>query len=445
MNSTYQANTTNDHIFIFLTTISIVGTIGNLIVAFVYWQKKDRQTSTFFILALSFIDLTVCSVLIPLIIYMEKILYETDNILICKGFNFLTTTTVPSSSLLMTAIAFDRFFCICMVSRNIMTYKKAKIISLSLLSFSICLGVIPSLASVITVNNRNVTLGEDNISTSYDLCVVDMDAKYTKFGVLIMPFKFFYDCLFVICVVIITYLYIRIYKEIYYRRKLKSERKRKLIYNSIINGGGLNVFGLEEENNGSFLKRLCCGKLKAKTDDRAANDMIDGNNTKIKTLSIPLIKVTVDTENGFIERSVHCDMASEAADENLRKESLDDENLQVKSKLETRKLSIHRRSLPHIGSKHVISSKDIRTAFMLFVISCLFLIFYLPSITVTYLAIFLPSINSNLYISYLYLSNSAINPIIYCFLNPNFRADLVKLFFKRGFLFDKCAKNSSLK
>lgn len=75
-----------------------------------------------------------------------------------------------------------------------------------------------------------------------------------------------------------------------------------------------------------------------------------------------------------------------------------------------------------------ISSKDIRTAFMLFVISILYLIFYLPSITITYLTIFLPQISHNLYVSYLYLLNSAINPIIYCFLNPVFRSELIKHF-----------------
>lgn len=128
--------------------------------------------------------------------------------------------------------------------------------------------------------------------------------------------------------------------------------------------------------------------------------------------------------------------------------SFDNENRNEKpsSKMDAqRRPSAHRRSVVHLAGKHVISSKDIRTAFMLFVISCLYLIFYLPSITVTYLTIFLPSINSNLYISYLYLSNSAINPIIYCFLNPNFRTDLIKLFIKRGFLYDKCTKNTSLK
>lgn len=103
---------------------------------------------------------------------------------------------------------------------------------------------------------------------------------------------------------------------------------------------------------------------------------------------------------------------------------------------------LRRMSLSH--TKHVISTRDIRTAFMLFVVSFLYIVFYLPSIASTYLILFINDSPNNLYISYLYFSNSAINPIIYCFLNPNFRTDLLKLFFKRGFIFEKCNKNPNL-
>lgn len=56
-------------------------------------------------------------------------------------------------------------------------------------------------------------------------------------SILVMSFKFFYDFIFIACVIIITVLYILIYSEIYTRRKAKRDRKRELIYNSFLNTG----------------------------------------------------------------------------------------------------------------------------------------------------------------------------------------------------------------
>lgn len=165
----------NQHINTFLTSISIVGTIGNLIVGFVYWKKLDKQTSTFFILFLAFIDLTVCSVLVPTTILMENIYFETDNQLFCKSYFFLMTTSVPMSSLLMTAIAFDRFFCICMVNRNIMTLARARFIGIVLLVISASLGVIPALVTTTSPTHPSLHFEVANESASYSqvskLCI----------------------------------------------------------------------------------------------------------------------------------------------------------------------------------------------------------------------------------------------------------------------------------
>ena len=142
-----QGNNNDYNVFVLsvmLTVVSVVGIIGNLIVATVYWQKKDKQTSTFFILVLSCSDLCVCSVLIPLTIYMEQQKYITSSMLVCRLFYFLTTSIVPASCLIMTAIAFDRYFCICMVRHNIMTQQRARLLVVVILLCSGLMGVVPS-------------------------------------------------------------------------------------------------------------------------------------------------------------------------------------------------------------------------------------------------------------------------------------------------------------
>lgn len=106
----------------FLATISLIGIIGNLIVLFVYLRKGDRQTSSFFILVLAFSDLIVCLILVPSTIYMEAHQFETRNNFFCKFFYFITTSIVPSCCFLMTAIAFDRYFCICKVLKDLIFF-----------------------------------------------------------------------------------------------------------------------------------------------------------------------------------------------------------------------------------------------------------------------------------------------------------------------------------
>lgn len=267
----------SDHINVFLISISIVGLIGNLIVAFVYWQKKDKQTSTFFILVLAFIDLTVCCLMVPMIIYIEHIKYETDNLFLCKLYFFLLTTTVPSSSLLMTAIAFDRYFCICMANVKIITYPRAKVISTVLLMISASLGVIPSVIAHIKIAYKNdnsnlhptddlnkTYMYYDTNSTLTNLteskqCTTDMEYKF--FGVRVLkPFKYSYDFIFLAAVIIITTLYILIYKEIYTRRKSKRDQKQKLLFNSYVNSGGMMFENNLRKEKSCFFKIFCMGR-----------------------------------------------------------------------------------------------------------------------------------------------------------------------------------------
>jgi hypothetical protein len=133
-------NKLHENAFTFLTIVSVVGVIGNLIVSFVYLNKKDKQTSTFFISVLSLTDLTVCAVLVPITIYMEKNYFETNSIILCKLNFFLSTSIVPFSCLLMTSIAFDRYCCICIINRNVLDLNRAKILVTCLYVFSGLLG-----------------------------------------------------------------------------------------------------------------------------------------------------------------------------------------------------------------------------------------------------------------------------------------------------------------
>lgn len=539
-------NTLNhESTFTFLGFVSVIGIIGNLIVASVYWRKKDKQTSTFFILILAFSDLSVCSFLIPMTIYFEKEAFYTDNLFLCKTYFFMTTFSVPASCFLMTAISIDRYFCICRASKNIMTQTKAKVIVAILLSLCGLLSVIPTLKATITVHGAGermnstvavapniseyalTTPSSSMLSSSQSLknpseavvvfegtniIIDETQNTYTLtnnsphsyssnglnsqcsislrgfIGSLVMPFKmYFYDLIFCVSVIIISILYVIIYKEIYTRRKVKRNRKQALA-NSLINGTGVIVCsGANNNNNGVnnivstkpslngvngvdatsetnnsknkankklYMKNNTVqnggfGDMELKSNYSTSQVVVNGGNhivlSNLGSTQIGAVAADGDASNkAQAAPQNECEQApliktggATDGSGSPKTEKANGNGMMMKERQAS--LSNRRRSLSY--GKQIISTKDIRTAFMLSVVTILFIVFYFPSILATRSLFFA---NDNIFLVYLYFTNSAINPMIYCFLNPNFRSDLVKLFFKRGSLLNKCAKQVKL-
>ncbi|XP_053378912.1 uncharacterized protein LOC123526610 [Mercenaria mercenaria] len=129
-----------------LSCFSVVGTTGNAFVLYVFSRKKDKNTSTIFILALASIDFVTCLFLIPFTIVVEFMYKRINSDVMCKVYQFFITSHVPFSAFIMVAIAFDRYFCICRPWMKFLDIRFAKRIIMSLLAFSLTLGLITSLA-----------------------------------------------------------------------------------------------------------------------------------------------------------------------------------------------------------------------------------------------------------------------------------------------------------
>ena len=129
-----------------LALFSIVGTTGNAFVLYVFSRKKDKSTSTVFILALAGTDFFTCLFIIPFTIVVEFMGKRVYSDSACKIYQFLITSNVPFSAFIMVAIAFDRYFCICRPWLKIIDIRIAKRIIIGLLVFAISLGLITCLA-----------------------------------------------------------------------------------------------------------------------------------------------------------------------------------------------------------------------------------------------------------------------------------------------------------
>ncbi|KAH3828678.1 uncharacterized protein LOC127831595 [Dreissena polymorpha] len=145
-----------------LSMFSVVGTTGNAFVLYVFSRKKDKNTSTFFVLTLASIDFVTCLLLIPFTIYVEFNYKKVNSDIACKIYQFLITSNVPFSAFIMVAIAFDRYFCICRPWLKVLNIRLAKRIILSLLVFSLSLGLITSLAYGVYHRKSSVRIIRNN-------------------------------------------------------------------------------------------------------------------------------------------------------------------------------------------------------------------------------------------------------------------------------------------
>lgn len=91
-----------------LTSVAVIGVLGNSVVLLVYLNKPQHHSATFFVIVLAFVDIFSCVVIIPFTVAIEAIQFKMTSVTLCKVYYFLFTSCIPISSLLITAIAIDR-------------------------------------------------------------------------------------------------------------------------------------------------------------------------------------------------------------------------------------------------------------------------------------------------------------------------------------------------
>jgi len=96
-----------------LAVLSVVGTAGNALVLYVFSQKKDKLVSTLCIVVMASVDFITCLVIIPYTVFMEHASFHVHSDVVCKLYQFLITSNIPFSALIMVAISIDRYLCIC--------------------------------------------------------------------------------------------------------------------------------------------------------------------------------------------------------------------------------------------------------------------------------------------------------------------------------------------
>jgi len=100
-----------------LTSLAVVGIIGNVPVMIIYFQKKDKKASNTFIKVLAFLDLIVCTVGIPYTIVYEYHLVTSD--VACRFFEVVRHFAVMASNITLIAVATERYIAVCRLGTHI--------------------------------------------------------------------------------------------------------------------------------------------------------------------------------------------------------------------------------------------------------------------------------------------------------------------------------------
>lgn len=404
-----------------LASLCVIGTVGNALVLYVYSKKKDKMVSTLFILILAIVDFTTCTVIMPFTIYMEYVDFNVGFDIVCKVYQFFITSNIPFSALIMVAIAIDRYLCICHPFLHALNLHRAKVMTSCLAISAASLGIIVSMmygvyqlaaVSSSSISSTSSMLSADNVTVASPSSIHGIPSStaapslattttttemanttslpngrrilYTSQcapNELIVSKTFtwyyqkFYTGMYLVCLIIVIVLYTLIYNSVLSRRAKRAKQKSKALP---------IVTRPETADTGTTCEETLLTAVDVENEETCAN----GNSTKIELSS-------------GVGRKKPNKKDSRRMKEERKKE---------KERKKSKKCDKTRMA-------------NLKTAAMLFVVTVVFILTFLPAFLMA-----LQMIPYNMIVFYMYFANNCANPVIYSFMNRNFRDDLKKIF-----------------
>lgn len=352
-------------VIIYMIILTIVGTFGNILVCCVYCTKPTKTSSHFFILALAVFDILTCLIGMPTEVTDLRYPYMFYASEACKMLRFVESVTTIGSSTILIAVAVDRYLRICKLGRQI-SVKIAK----RLCVIAMILGALLSWPSCFIFGRSSKEVYPGVVGVD---CSTEDTMKHTLYPGLYYGFL---GLLFICCLTFFTVIYCQIGLQIWRQKKMK-----------------------------------------------IGNNNRDTETPKSRTFSNGSTKESENTTGERNSDPISTDMSSDHAAEPTPK-----------------KKCIHHRDR-RISSVSVCVSikgakkrqiKVTRTTVVLFAVTVAYVLSYLPFLILMVIRSlkkdFEDSLSPGAEVVYKfciksYFINNAINPLIYSFLNINFRKD----------------------
>ena len=432
-----------------------MGLLGNLVVLIILVRTKIKQTSIFFMCVLSVIDLVACIIVIPGIIahtWHYKFYYD----FLCKSWEFLRYFTIPTSAMVLVAIAFDRFYIICLSPHRISNTATGIIISV-IMVLGIGCGVPPILGvGVYAPSDNGVLFNVEYCITSYrNITIDDLDIYWNII-----------TAIFIGMIICIVFFYLAIFFVVLQQNRKWNKVKREQVH----------VVAKERDNDSRRTSQNYDHNKLYNT--RASIELIKGSASRMSTAWTEIsenvnlvddvfangekVKKTADLDDATKGNSCMPSISKETGISKVAiisgrrnnkvapmelqtstshpiesietdKETTDRNNSESghKSTTKGKRVMIQDKShnkekKPTAAAKVKVKSGvrpiHIKTTQVLFTVTLVYIVSFLPTFLMSY------NIVPQQQVIYLmYFFNNAANPMIYSFMNPKFRAEVYKL------------------
>ncbi|XP_076448290.1 D(2) dopamine receptor A-like [Babylonia areolata] len=370
---------------VWLVLLMVVGVVGNALVIYVYRRRFKRTSSNYFILTMAIFDLVACLIGLPTEIYDLLKPFTFYSEFGCKLFRSTESFTIYGSVVVLVEIAFDRYFKICRPLMIVSLFKIKVLCALAVL-----VAVLMAIPSAILFGITRFSTQQSAIR-GYDCSVSDTYRK-TAFSYA------YYICLavaFLVTLVILTALYVRIWLELRQRRRMViGDQLTKPRDHHHHHGSGA-------ENGAAQAKKFRVRYIPSMSDE----EMLGSGSRFNSATQLNTLTPTPATPNA----NNSSDVASSSS-----------ASLPASSKRSRFSALAHYASNMHVS----------RTTVVLFAVTVAFVLSFLPALAVMVVRTVVKDFEENqsmgsLAVSKFFLKfsfiNNAINPIIYSFLNINFR------------------------
>ena len=479
-------NLATSHIIILLqhVLIGFIGCVGNIFVLLVYMKRlKENEICTLFILYLAITDLTCCLLLVPINCYVEILDTKVTSDFLCKFHHFLSISNITYSCFLMTLVAVERYFSIIWPMHTIINKYRAKILTIILLISCVIIALVGGLGvgidhKVKIVDNNysydNATISNSTNSEAAAHEFSDYNNHTNHFieiwwrtdecfpNDLIIKreamayIRLIQNSLIVICFFIIFILYAIIYINVSKRRQLKQERD--VYYKRIVNRSkqlNSNINNIDSKNNKLNENGGVAQALIDPANPLSNNSITqqtfylsspDYNKDDLQMVQFDFKENREECPDAFINRKESKALLQKPSIVSFHEQAnslitllnndgvTESTNIQKPVQDSPKPTEEHKNNKkPSISQSTVTTTTvsflnnnvlmaNIKTAFMLFIVTVIMAIVFTPALLISFGVIQYDVIFWNLY-----LINNACNPIVYSFLNANFRNSLKHL------------------